>query len=124
MRTLLNALVIPALACLPMLVHAENPAAGAIIMNTITPNEAAPGVVATIKGENLDAQHIKLVYLFNGEMNFPVEVVDQKAVALKVRVPAVPVGRYRIVVEEVASGMFLEEPISLKVLAPPTPTGE
>ena len=65
MRTLLNALVIPALACLPMLVHAENPAAGAIIMNTITPNEAAPGVVATIKGENLDAQHIKLVYLFN-----------------------------------------------------------
>ena len=87
------------------------------VMQQVIPSEARPGEIVTVTGYALDAEHLKEVYLTNGQMDFRVEIVEQGNVAVRLRVPAkVPAGHMRFAIVVVGRNDLLEQPVFLKIL--------
>jgi len=96
----------------------------AILMLDVYPAAALPGTIVTVTGARLDAAHVRGVYLTDGNTDYRAEIIDQRDAALRFRVPAkAPAGRLRVAVEEASTGMILDEPVFVRVLPIPPPTG-
>jgi hypothetical protein len=87
------------------------------VLQGVVPTEARPGDVVTVTGFALDADHLKEIYLTNGEMDYRVEILEQNKVAARLRVPAgVPAGQMRFAILVGTRPELLEQPVFLKIL--------
>jgi hypothetical protein len=88
----------------------------ATVMEKVVPDEARAGQIIQIEGESLDAAHLKAVFLTDRKDQVEAEIVVQTAKFVRIRVPAVAPGRWRIAIELVRDNLLLEEPVSFVVL--------
>jgi hypothetical protein len=87
------------------------------VLQGVIPTEARPGDVVTITGFALDADHLKEIYLTNGEQDYRVEILEQNNVAVRLRVPAkIPAGQMRFAIVIPTRPELLEQPVFLKIL--------
>ena len=87
------------------------------VMQQAMPSEVRSGDIVTVTGYALDADHVKEVYLTDGEKDYRVEVIEQGNVALRFRVPAkIPAGQMRLAVIVAGRDDLLEQPVFLKIL--------
>jgi hypothetical protein len=87
------------------------------VLQAVVPTEARPGDVVTVTGFALDADHLKEIYLTNGEMDYRVEILEQNKVAARLRVPAgVPAGQMRFAIVVGTRPELLEQPVVLKII--------
>ena len=57
-------------------------------MKSVEPASGKVGDELTVAGENLDSKFVKEVYLTDGKNDIKVEVTQQTAEAIKVKIPA------------------------------------
>ena len=62
-------------------------------MTSVEPFSGKVGDVVTIAGENLDKANVTKVFLVNDKDDFPCEITEQSATAIKVKIPAKATGR-------------------------------
>ena len=87
------------------------------VMQQATPSVVRSGDVVTVTGYALDVNHVKEVYLTDGDNDYRVEIIEQGNVALRFRVPAkIPAGQMRLAVIVVGRDDLLEQPVFLKIL--------
>ena len=88
----------------------------ATVMERVIPGEARTGDIITVEGESLDSAHLKAVYLTDRKDQCEVEIIAQTPKFLRFKLPKVAPGKWRIAIELVRDGLFLEEPVFLIVL--------
>ena len=110
--------VVTVLAAIPLMKVAGGDLGGYVtVMQQVMPGEARSGDIVTVTGYALDADHLKEVYLTNGEMDFRVEIVEQGNVAVRVRIPArIPAGRLTFAIVVASRPDLLEQPVFIKIL--------
>ena len=87
------------------------------VMQQVMPGEARAGDIVTVTGYALDADHLKEVYLTNGQTDFRAEIVEQGNVAVRVRIPAkIPAGRMTFAIVVASRPDLLEQPVFIKIL--------
>jgi hypothetical protein len=87
------------------------------VMEAVIPTEARPGDVVTVTGFALDADHLKEIYLTNGQLDYRVEILEQNNIAVRLRVPAgVPAGQMRFAIVVGIRPELLEQPVLLKII--------
>lgn len=86
-------------------------------MTTVEPTTTKPGGEVTVHGENLDKANVAEVYLTDGQNDTKVEVLDQTATAVKIRVPAsMKAGRFGLVVLTTSKPQrLIEQPVKLTI---------
>jgi hypothetical protein len=86
-------------------------------MKGIEPGNGKVGDELTISGENLDSKFVKKVYLTDGKNDIEVEVTQQTADTIKLKIPAkAKPGRYSLMVltaEKVPK--YIEQPVKCTV---------
>ncbi len=86
-------------------------------MKTVEPGNGKVGDEITVSGENLDSKFVKEVYLTDGKNDIKVEVTQQTAEAIKLKIPAkAKPGRYSLMVltaEKVPK--YIEQPVKCTV---------
>jgi hypothetical protein len=86
-----------------------------IVITYVRPEEVFPGDFATVYGFNLEAERVKEVWLVDGKATFRVEIVEQTAHSILLRLPAwIPAGRWQIAVFTDRE-MLIEQGVYLKV---------
>jgi hypothetical protein len=87
------------------------------VLQAVMPTEARPGDVVTVTGFALDTDHLKEIYLTNGDMDYRVEILEQNNVAVRLRVPLnIPAGQMRFGIVVATRPELLEQPVLLKIL--------
>ena len=87
------------------------------VLREVAPTEARPGDVVTVTGFALDTDHLKEIYLTNGDLDYRVEILEQNYIAVRLRVPAnIPAGQMRFGIVVVTRPELLEQPVFLKIL--------
>ncbi|HEY6340295.1 MAG TPA: hypothetical protein VIY49_02290 [Bryobacteraceae bacterium] len=87
------------------------------MLQGVIPTEARPGDVVTVTGFGLDNNHLKEIYLTNGELDYRVEILEQNNVAVRLRVPVnIPAGPMRFAIVIATRPELLEQPLFLKIL--------
>jgi hypothetical protein len=111
MRTLLR-LILCAAALAALAFAQESPR-----MKAVDPASGKPGDETTVSGENLDAKFVKEVYLTDGKNDIKLEVKQQAAEAIKVKLPAtVKAGRYSLMVLTAEkTPKLIEQPVKYTV---------
>jgi nitrous oxidase accessory protein NosD len=86
-------------------------------MRTCEPLNAKIGDVVTVTGENLDKANVDKVYLTDGTDDFVVEIQDQAATAVKIKVPAkVKAGRLALMIlTRGKEPKLIEQPVKLTI---------
>jgi hypothetical protein len=65
----------------------------------VAPDTAKAGAILSIAGENLDKDKVAEIYLTDGKNDIKLEIIEQTATALKVRVPdPVKTGRFSLMI--------------------------
>ena len=86
-------------------------------MKSVEPGNGKVGDELTVSGENLDRKFVKEVYLTDGKNDIKVEVTQQTADTIKLKVPAkAKPGRYSLMVltaEKVPK--YIEQPVKCTV---------
>jgi hypothetical protein len=86
-------------------------------MKSVEPASGKVGDEVTVSGENLDAKFVKEVYFTDGKTDFKLEVTQQAAEWIKVKIPAkVKPGRYSLMVltaEKIPK--LIEQPVKCTV---------
>ncbi len=123
-RTFLAGVVVA--AALPLAISAQQAMPQ---MKSCEPGIAKIGDVVTVTGENLDKANVEKVYLTDGKDDFVVDVQDQTATAIKLKVPAkVKLGRYALMLlTRGKEPKLIEQPVKLTVsdqTPPPPPAAE
>ncbi len=68
-------------------------------MKTVEPANGKAGDEITVSGENLDSKFVKKVYLTDGKQDIELEVTQQTAESIKVKIPSkAKPGRYSLMV--------------------------
>ncbi len=86
-------------------------------MKSVDPGNGKSGDELTVSGENLDVKFVKEVYLTDGKNDLKVEVTQQTAEAIKLKIPpkAKP-GRYSLMVLTAEkTPKFIEQPVKCTV---------
>ena len=106
------------LAAIPLMKLAAGDLGGYVtVMQQVMPAEARAGEIVTVTGFALDADHLKEVYLTNGETDFRAEIVEQGNVAVRVRIPAkITPGRMTFAIVVASRAEMLEQPVFIKIL--------
>ena len=89
-------------------------------MKSVDPGNGKVGDELTVSGENLDAKFVKEVYLTDGKNDIKVEVTQQTADTIKIKVPAkAKAGRYALMVLTAEkTPKLIEQPVKCTVEAP------
>jgi uncharacterized membrane protein len=89
-------------------------------MKSVEPGNAKAGDELTVSGENLDAKFVKEVYLTDGKSDIKVEMTEQAAGTIKIKVPAkAKAGRYSLMVLTAEkTPKLIEQPVKCTVEAP------
>jgi hypothetical protein len=86
-------------------------------MKSVEPGNGKAGDELTVTGENLDSKFVKEVYLTDGKNDLKVEILQQTAEAIKLKIPAnAKPGRYSLMVltaEKVPK--YIEQPVKCTV---------
>ncbi len=87
-------------ALLSLALPSPAPAQGSMPrMTSVAPDTAKAGETLTAEGENLTKQHVAEVYLTIGNNDVKVQVIEQAATTIKVKVPAsIKAGRYELTI--------------------------
>ena len=86
-------------------------------MKSVEPASGKAGEELTVSGENLDAKFVKEVYLTDGKTDFKLQVTQQAAESVKVKVPEkVKPGRYSLMVLTAEkTPKLIEQPVKYTV---------
>jgi len=86
-------------------------------MISVEPASAKNGADVTVSGENLDKANVAEVYLTDGQNDTKVEIIEQAAATIKIRVPAsMKPGRFGLVVLTASKPQrLIEQPVKLTV---------
>ena len=86
-------------------------------MKSVEPASGKAGDELTVSGENLDAKFVKEVYLTDGKTDFKLEVKQQAAESVKVKIPdKVKPGRYSLMVLTAEkTPKLIEQPVKCTV---------
>ena len=86
-------------------------------MTSVEPAMAKGGEVVTAAGENLDKATVAEVYLTDGKTDVKVEITEQAATAIKVKIPdAVKPGRFSLMVMTATKPpRLIEQPVRVTV---------
>ena len=86
-------------------------------MKSVEPGNGKAGDELTVSGENLDAKFVKKVYLTDGKNDIEVEVTQQTAEAIKLKIPAkAKPGRYSLMVLTTEKApKLIEQPVKCTV---------
>jgi hypothetical protein len=96
MRLFPAVIVAVALLIFPMMLPAQ---ASFPRMTSVEPMTAKVGDVVTASGENLDKNNVAELFLTDNKNDFKVEVTEQSAADIKIRVPdSVKPGRFGLVI--------------------------
>lgn len=89
-------------------------------MTAVDPDEAKPGDVVTVSGENLEKANVQEVYLTDGKSDIKVEVVEQSSNTIKIKIPEkINPGRYALMI--LTGGdqpAYIEQPVKVNIQAP------
>jgi|GEM_PF-2362751 len=98
-------------------------ASGVPMMRSADSTEALRGGVVAISGDNLSKANVSEIYLTNGRDDVKMEIVEQAATLVKVRVSKdVAYGRYSLMIlTSTEPPMFIEQPVRLSVVEKLTP---
>lgn len=91
-------------------------------MATVDPDSGKPGDVLVVTGENLQKENVAKVYLTDGKNDTPLEIVEQNATTIKVKIPAkAPNGRMALMVLTVGKdAKYIEQPVKVSIGDAPT----
>ncbi len=86
-------------------------------MKTVEPGNGKIGDELTVNGENLQTKFVKEVYLTNGKDDFKVEVTQQTADTIKLKIPVkIKPGRYSLMVLTAEkTPKLIEQPVKCTV---------
>ena len=86
-------------------------------MKTVEPGNGKVGDELTVSGENLDTKFVKEVYLTDGKNDIKVEVTQQTAETIKLKIPAkAKPGRYSLMVLTAEKApKLIEQPVKCTV---------
>ncbi|MBI3680759.1 MAG: hypothetical protein HY235_10210 [Acidobacteria bacterium] len=86
-------------------------------MTTVEPGTGKAGDELTVNGENLDKKHVAEIYLTDGKNDIKLPVVDQKAEAIKFKIPAsAKPGRWALMLLTAgADPKLIEQPVKVTV---------
>ena len=86
-------------------------------MKSVEPGNGKVGDELTVSGENLDAKFVKKVYLTDGKNDVEVEITQQTAEAIKLKIPAkAKPGRYSLMVLTAEkTPKLIEQPVKCTV---------
>jgi hypothetical protein len=86
-------------------------------MTSVEPTTAKAGVEVTIAGENLDKPNIAEVYLSDGDKDVKVQVTEQTATSMKIKVPdGMKPGRFNLVVLTTTKpAKLIDQPVKLTI---------
>lgn len=86
-------------------------------MISVDPTSAKAGDILTVAGENLDKANVAQVFLTDGTNDIKVEVTEQTAQSLKVKVPAsIKPGRFSLAVLTTGKQpKFITQPVKVTI---------
>lgn len=86
-------------------------------MKSVEPASGKAGDELTVSGENLDAKFVKEVYLTDGKTDFKLQVIQQTAESVKVKISdKVKPGRYSLMVLTAEkTPKLIEQPVKCTV---------
>lgn len=86
-------------------------------MTSVEPTRTKAGGEVTVSGENLDKANVAEVFLTDGQNDTKVEVLEQTANSIKIRVPAsMKNGRFGLVVLTASKPQrLIEQPVKLTI---------
>ena len=86
-------------------------------MKSVEPGNGKVGDELTVSGENLDTKFVKEVYLTDGKNDIKVEVTQQTAEVIKLKIPAkAKPGRYSLMVLTAEkTPKLIEQPVKCTV---------
>ncbi len=86
-------------------------------MKTCEPGVAKIGDVVTVTGENLDKANVEKVYLTDGKNDFVVDIQEQTATEIKIKVPAkVKMGRLALMLlTRGKEPKLIEQPVKVTI---------
>jgi len=87
------------------------------LMTSVDPATAKAGAEVTVAGKNLDKANIAEVYLSDGEKDVKVQVTEQTATSIKIKVPdALKPGRFNLVVLTTTKpAKLIDQPVKLTI---------
>jgi hypothetical protein len=86
-------------------------------MTSVDPATAKAGAEVTVAGENLEKANIAEVYLSDGEKDLKVQVTEQTATSMKIKVPdTIKPGRFGLVVLTTTKpAKLIDQPVKLTI---------
>jgi|SRR4051794_22144616 hypothetical protein len=86
-------------------------------MTTIDPGNGKVGDILIVSGENLDKAQVEKIYLTDGKNDLQVDVSDQAATSVKIKIPAkAKPGRFALMLLTTGKEpKFIEQPVKLTV---------
>ena len=85
-------------------------------MTTVEPQAGKTGDVVAVAGENLDKSNVAKVYLTDGKNDFPCEVTEQTATAIKFKIPVKATGRMALMILTAGKEpKLIEQPVKVTV---------
>jgi hypothetical protein len=83
----------------------------------VDPATAKAGAVLSIAGENLDKDKVAEIYLTDGKTDIKMQMIEQTATALKVRVPdPVKTGRFSLMILSATTpAQYFELPVKVTI---------
>jgi hypothetical protein len=87
------------------------------MMKSLDPTTGKAGDIITVSGENLDKDTVAKLFLTDGNADFPVDIGEQGATALKFKIPAtLKPGRFALVLETKGKEpKQIEQPVKLTI---------
>jgi len=86
-------------------------------MSTVEPTSGKKGDVVAITGENLDKDNVAKVFLTDGKNDTPVEVTEQSATSIKIKIPgAAKAGRLALMILTAGKEpKYIEQPVKVTI---------
>jgi len=86
-------------------------------MTSVDPTEGKAGTVVTVAGENLEKSNVAEIYFTDGKNDLKVQVLEQTATSVKVRVPAgCKPGRWALMILTAGKDpKLIEQPVKFTV---------
>ena len=86
-------------------------------MSSVQPDSGKVGDVLTIRGDNLDREHVAALYLTDGKTDIKVSIIEQTGTSITFKIPpeATPGRRALMVLTKDKEPKLVEEPVKITV---------
>ena len=86
-------------------------------LTTVSPDTGKIGDELTVEGKNLSSQHVKELYLTDGQHDWKTEIVEQTDTAIKFKIPPdAKAGRFDLMVLTTGKNpSLIEQPVKVTV---------